>query len=110
MKRSISIAALIFCGALATAGMAVAETTDAQEMAMFSNAKIDIGQALSIAANSKAKRDGPSTRPWRSLLKVRDHGAVIDTKDGPVIAKRAHMDDRERRPRSLVEGLAAPAR
>ncbi len=71
MKRSISIAALIVCGALATAGMAVAETTDAQGMAMFSNAKIDIEQDLLIAANSKAKRNGPFTRPWRSLLAVR---------------------------------------
>lgn len=49
MKRSLPSAALVVSGALSAAGMALADTSDAEELKMFSKAQVDIQQALLIA-------------------------------------------------------------
>lgn len=49
MKRIISLTTVIAAGAVAMAGMARAETENAKEMTLFSEAQIDIQKALTVA-------------------------------------------------------------
>lgn len=52
MKRMISLTAMSAAGTVATTGMALAETDDAKEMAMFSEAQFDIQKALTVALDA----------------------------------------------------------
>tara|TARA_R110002020_G_scaffold98861_16_gene235111 strand:- start:98 stop:445 length:348 start_codon:yes stop_codon:yes gene_type:complete len=108
MKRSLSITALVLAGAVAAAGMAFAETTDAQETVMFSEAKIDMQQALTIAMNgldgkvSSIEFESEDGRAIYEAVAVSADGSLSeividanDANDGTVIAQGAYLDDDE---------------
>lgn len=52
MKRMISLIALISAGAVAMADVTWAETENSKEMALFSEAQIEIQRALTVALDS----------------------------------------------------------
>lgn len=103
MKRMISLTALIAAGAVAMAGMALAETENAKEMTLFSVAQIDIQKALTIALegvdgkitsiefeseDGKAVYEAVAVAPDGSMTEI-----LIDANDGSVIAQGPFMDD-----------------
>ncbi|MEP2952779.1 MAG: PepSY domain-containing protein [Sulfitobacter sp.] len=103
MKRMISLTTLIAAGAVAMAGMALAETENAKEMTLFSVAQIDIQKALTIALegvdgkitsiefeseDGKAVYEAVAVAPDGSMTEI-----LIDANDGSVIAQGPFMDD-----------------
>lgn len=103
MKRLISLTALIAAGAVAMAGMALAETENAKKMTLFSVAQIDIQKALTIALegvdgkitsiefeseDGKAVYEAVAVAPDGSMTEI-----LIDANDGSVIAQGPFMDD-----------------
>lgn len=105
MKRIISLTALIAAGAVATAGMALAESDDAKEMTMFSEAQIDIQEALAVALDGmdakiasiefesedgKAVYEAVAFAPDGTMTEI-----LIDANAGTVIAQDPYMDDNE---------------
>ena len=105
MKHSHTIAALVVSGAVTAAGTAFGETTDAQERTRFSQAQIDIQQALTIAMEgldgkvSSIEFESEDGRAVYEAVAVSADGSlseiVIDAGDGTVIAQGAYLDDDE---------------
>ena len=92
-------------GAVATAGMALAESDDAKEMTMFSEAQIDIQEALAVALDGmdakiasiefesedgKAVYEAVAFAPDGTMTEI-----LIDANAGTVIAQDPYMDDNE---------------
>lgn len=103
MKRMISLTAMIAAGTVATTAMALAETDDAKEMAMFSEAQFDIQKALTVALDAMdgkiasiefESEDGEAVY---EAVAVATDGAMteilIDVNDGSVIAQGPYTDD-----------------
>ena len=103
MKRMISLPTLIAVGAVAMAGMALAETENAKEMTLFSEVQIDIQKALTVALegvdgkiasiefeseDGKAVYEAVAVAPDGSMTAI-----LINANDGTVIAQRPHMAD-----------------
>jgi|TARA_R110002072_G_scaffold138912_2_gene282416 uncharacterized membrane protein YkoI len=103
MKRMISLTAMIAAGTVATTGMALAETDDAKEMAMFSEAQFDIQKALTVALDAmdgkiasiefesedgKAVYEAVAVAPDGAMTEI-----LIDANDGTVIAQGPYGDD-----------------
>ncbi len=103
MKHSILKVALVVSSALSAAGMALANTSDAEELKMFSEAQIDIQQALLIgmdgtdgkvssiefeSEDGKAVYEVVAVAPDGSLSEI-----VIDANDGTIIERGPYVDD-----------------
>ena len=98
MKRMISLSTVIAAGAVAIAGMARAETENAKEMTLFSEAQIDIQKALTVALegvdgkiasiefeseDGKAVYEAVAVAPDGSMTEI-----LINADDGTVTAER----------------------
>ena len=103
MKRMISLTTVIAAGAVAMAGMARAETENAKEMTLFSEAQIDIQKALTVALEgvdgkiASIEFESEDGKAVYEAVAVSPDGAtteiLIDANDGSVIAQGPYMDD-----------------